>query len=87
MDGVVIFFSTHGSVGQLHLYDDFLGDRELSNIFLDFESHNILVMVLACYSGSFLNVAAWITYGIVITVTQAGEVGYDMISSANTIFA
>ncbi len=87
MDGVVIFFSTHGSVGQLHLYDDFLGDRELSNIFLDFESHNILVMVLACYSGSFLNVAAWINYGIVITVTQAGEVGYDMISSANTIFA
>ncbi len=58
MDGVVIFFSTHGSVGQLHLYDDFLGDRELSNVFLDFESHNILVMVLACYSGSFLNVAA-----------------------------
>ncbi|RLI46910.1 hypothetical protein DRO61_08620 [Candidatus Bathyarchaeota archaeon] len=87
MDGVVIFFSTHGSVDQLHLYDDFLGERELSNIFLDFESHNLLVMVLACYSGSFLNVAALINYGIIITATQAGEVGYDMISSANTIFA
>ncbi len=87
MDGVVIFFSTHGSVRQLHLYGDFLGDRELSNIFSDFESQNILVMVLACYSGSFLNVAALINYGIIITATQADEVGYDMTPSENTIFA
>ena len=87
MDGVSIFFSTHGSVGQLHLYDGFLGDRELSRIFSEFESHNILVMVLACYSGSFLNVADSITYGIVITATQADEVGYDVVPYANTIFA
>ncbi|MBA7494785.1 hypothetical protein ES702_05362 [subsurface metagenome] len=86
-DGVAIFFSTHGSVDLLHLYDDFLGDSELSSILSGFESHNILVMVLACYSGSFVDVADSIAYGIVVTATQADELGYDVIPWGNTIFA
>ena len=85
-DGVAIFFSTHGSVDSLHLYDAFLGDSELSSILSGFDSHNLLVVVLACYSGSFIEVADSNEYSIVITATRADELGYDVIPWGNTIF-
>lgn len=85
-DGVVIFFSTHGSVDSLHLYDAFLGASELSDILSGFDSHNLLVVVLACYSGSFIEIADANEYSIVISATRADEVGYDVIPWENTIF-
>jgi hypothetical protein len=86
-DGVSIFFSTHGSVDKLHLYDDFLLDMELSNILSEFDSQDILIVIDACYSGSFLDVAESISGGIIITASTADEVTYDIGFFGNTIFA
>jgi hypothetical protein len=85
-DGVTIFFSTHGGDNNLHLYGDALWDYELSNILSEFESHNILVVISACRSGSFLDVADAFTYGILATACTAEELTYDIPLFANTIF-
>jgi len=85
-DGVSIFFSTHGSVDNLHLYDAFLSDSELSSILSGFDSHNILIVINACHSGSFLDVGDVIESGIVLTACIADEITYDVIFFANTIF-
>ena len=85
-DGVSIFFSTHGSVDNLHLYDAYLSDSELANILAGFDSHNILLVINACHSGSFLNVGDSIESGIVLTACTADESTYDVVFFANTIF-
>ena len=46
-DAVCLFFSVHGSSDCIYLYDDSLHDYELSTILLEFESHNILVVLSA----------------------------------------
>lgn len=83
---VSIFFSAHGNYDTLILYDDVLWDYELSNILVTFESENILVVINACHSGSFLDVADIIAYGILITACEADEITYDIDSYQNTIF-
>jgi hypothetical protein len=85
-DGVSIFFSCHGSVDYLHLYDAFLSDSELASILSGFDTHNILVVINACHSGSFLNVADAIDSGIVLTACTADEQTYDIVFFGNTIF-
>jgi hypothetical protein len=85
-DGVSIFFSTHGSVDNLHLYDAFLSDSELSSILSEFDSHNILVVINACNSGSFTDVADVIESGILLTACTADESTYDVVFFSNTIF-
>jgi len=84
--GVSIFLSTHGDYDKLYLYDSILWDYELSDILADFESKNILVVINACHSGSFLNVADTISSGILITACAAEETTYDIALFANTLF-
>jgi hypothetical protein len=83
---VAIFFATHGSVDTLYLYDDTLTEDELSNSLSAMKSHNILVAISACYSGSFLDLADTFPTGIVVTASADDEVTYDIDNFENTVF-
>jgi len=84
--GVCIFFSAHGDYDKIYLYDDTLWDYEFSNILAGLESHNILVVINACHSGSFQDVTETIYSGIIISACAANETTYDISLFANTIF-
>jgi hypothetical protein len=83
---VVIFFSTHGSNDVLYLYDDTLTENELFNSLSTLESHNILVVINACKSGSFIDLADAFPTGIVVTASAADELTYDIDNFENTVF-
>nr|NIP67392.1 hypothetical protein [Candidatus Bathyarchaeota archaeon]NIR16464.1 hypothetical protein [Desulfobacterales bacterium]NIU81563.1 hypothetical protein [Candidatus Bathyarchaeota archaeon]NIV68200.1 hypothetical protein [Candidatus Bathyarchaeota archaeon]NIW34733.1 hypothetical protein [Candidatus Bathyarchaeota archaeon] len=83
---VSIFFSAHGTYDQLHLYDDDLWDHELSAVVSQLESQSVLVVISACHSGSFLDVADSISGGILTTACTAEESTYDIALFANTIY-
>lgn len=85
-DGVSIFFSAHGGNNYIHLYDDLLWDYELEALLLELDSHNILVVVSACHSGSFIDVSSSIEHGIVVTACRADESTFDIPLFANSIF-
>lgn len=84
--GVSIFLSAHGSQDRIHLYDDYLWDYELSTIISQLESQSILVVITACHSGSFTDVADSISIGILTTACAADESTYDIALFANTIY-
>lgn len=83
---VVIFFSTHGGNDVLYLYDDTLTENELYASISEINSHNILVLINACRSGSFLDLAGALSTGIVITACNATEPTYDIENFENTVF-
>ncbi|MFW6111371.1 MAG: C13 family peptidase [Thermoproteota archaeon] len=85
-DGVSIFFAAHGSEDQLHLYDAYLSDSELSNAVSGLESESVFVGVVACHSGSFLDVADSFSHGVLVTACAANESTYDLGYYGNTIF-
>ena len=86
-DGVTIFFSAHGAGNKIKLYnDEQFWDYELASILSEFESHNMLVIINACLSGNFLDVADVIDIGILLTACSADESTYDISLFANTIF-
>lgn len=86
-DGVTIFFSCHGAENNIVLYDRCLNDYELAHPLSQFESHNILVVINSCGSGSFTDVADSFESGILITACAADEITYDIPLFGNTIFA
>jgi hypothetical protein len=85
-DGVTIFFSAHGAENNIVLFDRVLNDYTLANLLSQFTSHNILVVINACQSGSFTDVADAFEIGILVTACATGEITYDIPFFSNTIF-
>ena len=86
-DGVTIFFSAHGGMNHVKLYNgDWITDSEISNFISSYDSHNIFVLINSCLSGTFIDVADVIDSGVLITACREDELTYDISIFSNTIF-
>ena len=83
---VAVFFSCHGDYHKVFLSDAALADTELAAKLTQLETKKVVVVVVACRSGSFLDISGSVPGGILITACTADEATYDVENYQNTIF-